>query len=81
MPQNCRLEYGFLITVLTIVANVLKVIGFISTHYILKRGARRAGRTQENYRKAQPLITTGDAIASFLQFEDRETTGMSIVEK
>ena len=82
MPQRCKLEYGFWITILTIISNFCKLLGFVATWLLLKRCTRRPTGEHENERvKHVLLITTGDAVASFLECPDAESIGMSIVEK
>lgn len=81
MPQKCRLEFGRIVTVLTVVANTIKLACFAATFWLLKRNARGKEKSSCEIRKMQPLVTAGDAIASFLEFEDNETSGMSTVEK
>jgi hypothetical protein len=82
MPQECKLEYGFWITILTISANLFKLLCFVGTYVMLKRRVNKDGASNETGRwKHQPLITNGDAIASFLEHPDDTTLGMSIVEK
>lgn len=81
-PKKCRLEYGFMVTTLTVAANALKTICFIATYWLLKRRVKYSTISgSRSHRNMQPLITTGDAIASFLEFEDKETVGISMVEK
>ncbi|KAH6642232.1 hypothetical protein C7974DRAFT_468641 [Boeremia exigua] len=82
MPQRCKLEYGFWITVLTIGSNVCKLLGFIATWVLLKRRTRNPDQADgDNRAKHELLVTTGDAIASFLESPDPESIGMSVVEK
>lgn len=82
MKQHCKLQYGFIVAMFTVVANALKVICFVGTYWILKyRPNDIANSNASEKRKSMPLVTTGDAIASFLEFPDQETFGMSIVEK
>lgn len=76
MPKTCRLEYASLATALTVAANGVKLLCFIATYVMLKWKAKGPDKS-----KMQPIITTGDTIASFLASEDTETLGMSIVEK
>ena len=81
MEQRCKLEYGFWITIFTIVANSLKVFCFVMTYWMVKAHTEDkkdvGSREKHSYRL---LITTGDALASFLEVPDNETLGMSIVE-
>lgn len=82
MEQRCKIEYGFWITILTVVANALKLLGFIVTYWMLKHYSqdKKSLETNQEY-QLKLLITTDDAIASFLSAPDSETLGMSIVEK
>ncbi|KAF1961573.1 hypothetical protein CC80DRAFT_499969 [Byssothecium circinans] len=79
MPERCRLEYSYLASIITFAANTTKVMGFIATYWLLKRTSRSTSDPKDD-RKTWPLITTGDAVASFLEFPDPETVGMSAVE-
>lgn len=82
MRQQCKLEYGFYITIFVIVANFFKLVCFIETYRMLKRAARATeGSDEKENKRFMPLITTGDAIVSFLETPDPATLGMSIVEK
>lgn len=82
MDKKCRLEYGILVAGLTVGAIGLKLLCFIATYLVLKRGSRGTDDCgAQSHRKMQPLMTTGDAIASFLEFEDNTTVGISTVEK
>jgi hypothetical protein len=81
MDKKCRLEYGLWATALTVVANALKLLCFTATYWLLKRKVTSVRRSDLIDGTTQPLVTAGDAIASFLALEDTETQGMSIVDK
>jgi hypothetical protein len=80
MSERCTLEYGSIVTMITVAANACKFACFVATYWLLKHnGSKHAKRNDR--REHTPLITTGEAIASFLENPDPETLGMSIVEK
>jgi hypothetical protein len=82
MEQRCKLEYGFRITLLTVIANLLKLLCFIATYILLKRITKAVDNPNQDGKGDNILlITTGDAIASFLETPDPETLGISTVEK
>ncbi|KAF1845091.1 uncharacterized protein K460DRAFT_394825 [Cucurbitaria berberidis CBS 394.84] len=80
IPERCTLEYASMAAIVTIGANFFKVVCFMVTYWLLKRNNSNNAQTG-NRNKHTPLITTGDALASFLEDPDPETFGMSIVEK
>jgi hypothetical protein len=81
MPERCKLEYGFWITIFTVIANSIKLACFSATYWMLARSERKESELEGNEKlKSTLLITTGDAIASFLEVPDTTTRGMSIVE-
>jgi hypothetical protein len=73
--NTCKVEFGYIAAVLVIVANAIKVVSFVGVFWVLKR---HAGSKSS---KDQLLITTGDAIASFLADPDPHTLGMSMIDK
>ena len=84
MKQHCKLQYGKWITTFVIIANFLKLLCFITTFFVVKHHTGDGGSTEAEGKPVggnELLITTGDAIASFLETPDNETLGMSIVEK
>lgn len=82
MEQKCKLEYGFWITILTIMANFSKVFCFVMTYWIVKKHTEDKQELEPNKKHNDTLlITAGDALASFLEIPDSETRCMSIVEK
>lgn len=72
--ERCTLEYGFHVAIITVIANFFKVCCFGATYALLR--TPNGGEIENT-----PLLTTGDAIASFLERPDPITKGMSIVEK
>ncbi|KAG9229348.1 hypothetical protein BJ875DRAFT_500010 [Amylocarpus encephaloides] len=84
MKQQCKLEYGFYISLFTILANFAKLLVFAITLWTLRSHRTKelvSGNAKENKNKTTLLVTTGDALASFLEVPDSKTLGMSTVEK
>ncbi|CAI6267609.1 unnamed protein product [Periconia digitata] len=82
MEKKCKLEYGVLVGSLTVGAIGLKFLLFVATYVVLKLNSKTANKSGAQIdRMMQPLVTTGDAIASFLEIEDKTTIGMSMAEK
>jgi hypothetical protein len=68
---NCHLGISPPILIIVAVCNFVKLICFLSTLYI---GTETTERTT-------PLVTTGDAVASFLQRPDPHTRGRCLLTK
>ncbi|KAL2829045.1 hypothetical protein BJY01DRAFT_255181 [Aspergillus pseudoustus] len=64
LPEHCKLQYSFPLTITVIVANIIKasVLCYMAV------------TTEES-----PLLTTGDAVASFLQQPDKRTMGKCLM--
>jgi hypothetical protein len=58
MEQRCKLEYGFMITLLTVIANFLKLIGFVVTWWLLKRITRDTNPQNRGGENDQTLLIT-----------------------
>lgn len=72
----CTLEYAWIITILVICANLFKLVCFLHSYYLLHKA-----ETQLDPESSRLLLTIEDAIASFLEHEDRETSGMCLASK
>lgn len=75
VDQTCKLEYAYTAGVIVVVANLIKLLCFIWVYFLLRKHAG------DESSKQQLLITTGDAIASFLADPDPYTFDMSLVAK
>ncbi|KAL3454137.1 hypothetical protein BJX65DRAFT_292349 [Aspergillus insuetus] len=65
-PEKCTLEYSFSLSIVVIVTNVVKIAMLLATIWALR---------------ANPLLTIGDAIASFLRIPDESSRGMCLLSK
>ncbi|KAM3071463.1 hypothetical protein ACMFMF_007935 [Clarireedia jacksonii] len=65
-PEHCKIKVSILIMGIVIICNISKVICIFIT---LRRY------------KGSPLVTLGDAVASFLKYPDHTTRGMCLVSK
>ncbi|ODM16584.1 hypothetical protein SI65_08091 [Aspergillus cristatus] len=66
LPQTCTLEFSFPLVLVVIVANFFKVIVICATAFHLK---------------CAPLLTAGDAVASFLKRPDEATKGKCLLSR
>ncbi|KAF2491784.1 hypothetical protein BU16DRAFT_574727 [Lophium mytilinum] len=66
VPEHCKLQFSFQLGIIVTVLNLAKVIIFA---YLVLSGLNT------------PLMTVGDAIASFLDRPDAATEGMSLLAK
>ncbi|KAL4950215.1 hypothetical protein BDW69DRAFT_187553 [Aspergillus filifer] len=67
-PQKCTLEYSLPLAIVVIGANFVKA-GLIVAAAVILRGA------------GNPLLTVGDAIASFLRVRDKESRGRGLLSR
>ena len=67
VPEQCKVNLVPMILGVVIVCNVIKIAAFLATLWISQR--------------KKPLITTGDAIQSFLERRDTLTKGRCLVSK
>ncbi|KAF2790633.1 hypothetical protein K505DRAFT_340267 [Melanomma pulvis-pyrius CBS 109.77] len=49
MKEHCKLEYGFIVAMFTVVVNSLKVICFVGTYWILKYRPNDIAKNQETF--------------------------------
>lgn len=77
MDHTCKIEYAYTAGIWVCVANVIKLCCFIGVYFLFKKYTQ-AGQESS---KDQLLVTTGDAIASFLADPDPYTFNMSLVAK
>jgi hypothetical protein len=78
VERPCTLEYSYVITILVIIANVVKLGCFVATYRLLRRTELRATKTGQT---GTIILSPGDAIASFLEREDETTRGICLAEK
>lgn len=76
LEEECTLEYGYIVAILVICSNLIKLGGFWATYRLLPKNQSTGDEMQ-----SQVLLNTGDAIASFLRKEDQATAGMCLAEK
>jgi hypothetical protein len=65
--KNCKLQYSLPIAMIVILSNLVKVICMVITLFAFKHHAA--------------LVTIGDAVASFLEYEDQETLGRCLYSR
>ncbi|KAL4779057.1 hypothetical protein BJX76DRAFT_365635 [Aspergillus varians] len=65
-PEKCTLEYSLPLAIVVIATNLVKIGMILLTIFILR---------------ANPLLTLGDAIASFLNIPDHSSRGLSLLTK
>ncbi|KAL3461696.1 hypothetical protein BJX64DRAFT_260307 [Aspergillus heterothallicus] len=66
IPQKCTLEYSLTLSIVVLVMNGVKIAVIIGTILSLR---------------ANPLLTLGDAVASFLSVPDEASRGMGLITK
>jgi len=66
LPQTCTLEFSFPLALIVIIANLIKMIVIGVT---------------ASYLKCAPLLTTGDAVASFTKRPDEVTEGKCLLSR
>ena len=67
VPEQCKVSVAPMFLLVVIACNVIKIFGFLCTLHITQ--------------KDPPLVTTGDAIQSFLKNPDPTTRGRCLVSK
>ncbi|KAL3442239.1 hypothetical protein BJX65DRAFT_287200 [Aspergillus insuetus] len=66
IPEKCTLEYSLTLSIVVLVTNGVKIAVILGTILSLR---------------ANPLLTLGDAIASFLSVPDEASKGMGLITK
>ena len=67
MRESCSLDYGYIITVLVICSNVVKLLCFVLSYWLLSRTERKAETSGEI------ILTPGDAIGQSLPMHNIAT--------
>ena len=78
--EACKLEFSVLIGGIFTTFNLIKLVLCLITFRLLRRNAKSA-QVSGDFTYDAPLVTTGDAIVSYLRDADDTTKGICLASK